>query len=226
MSRRDVLLMKSGDLGWAGLASVLASISGVRVVGETPCPRRGVEIAATFRPDVILAGTRIADQVMPRVLLDLQRGPCPAAEIIFFSAGIDPDMIAATAGLRYKGWLLWPELSAEGLPHVLKAALFGEARLGSPSVVDALLPGGRLPVSQDGAPGSAPLRLACRERAVLALLALEGEAELTLAEIAQRLGIKTSSVATYVDRLGAKLGVRRGGRHAVVVAARRRGLVT
>jgi len=103
--------------------------------------------------------------------------------------------------------------------------VFGEGRIGSPSVVAALLAAGR-PRDADGTGtvgGSA--RQSAREREVLALLALDGEAELTLAEVAHRLRVKTSSVATYVDRLADKLGVERGGRRAVVAAARRAGVL-
>lgn len=111
------------------------------------------------------------------------------------------------------------------MPHVLAAICFGEARLGSPSIVDALMAAGPPPAAAGTSRTGDHTRLSPRERAVLALLAREGEAELTLDEIAHRLGVKTSSVITYVDRLGAKLRVGRGGRWAIVGAARRRGLV-
>lgn len=223
MAILNALLIRSGELGWAELASVVGVIDGVRVVAETGCAHQGVELAARVRPDVVLAAPRIGAVAVPAVLLGLQWGPCPAAKIILFSTTVEAGMIAATAGLRYDGWLLWPELSAEGLPHLLRAILFGEGRIGSPSFVAALLAAaGGSPAPRAELPF---LRLSPREREVLALLGREGEAELTIGEIAVGLGIKASSVATYVDRLGVKLGVERGGRRAVVVAARRGGLV-
>jgi len=223
--RRDVLLIRSPEVGWAELASVLAAIAGVRVVADVSCPHQGGGLAAALRPDVILTAARIGELAVPRVLLGVQRGPCPAAKIAFFSSGVDPDLLAATAGLRYDAWLLWPEVTAEGLPHLLQAILFAEGRVGSPSVVAALLAAGRRLEPDDAAAAGGSVRLACREREVLALLALDGEAELTLAEIARSLHIKTCSVDTYVDRLAAKLGVERGGRRAVVAAARRAGVL-
>lgn len=72
---------------------------------------------------------------------------------------------------------------------------------------------------------SEPPHLSHREAEVLKLLALEGTEEMTIPEIGHRLNIKGSSVTTYIARLGTKLGVPRGGRRAVVRAARQQRLL-
>lgn len=225
MPRCTVLLVKSDDFAWFGLSAALRTMDDVRVLAEPMCPDRARGLAAELRPDLIFSSPRVNGVPMPRVLIDLQRGPCPAAKIVFVGAIVDPDDIAATADLRYDGWLLWPELSAEGLPHVLQAIVFGEARVGSPSIVDALFAQGRQTGPTVVVPAERPVRLSPRERAVLKLLATEGDEELTFSEIGHRLGMKASSVATYVERVGIKLEVGRGGRRAVQAAAHHRGLL-
>lgn len=226
MPRWTALAITSNEVAWLGLSAALREMHDVHLVGEPACPERARALAATLRPDVILSATRVGGVAMSRVLLDLQRGTCPVAKIVFFSAGVDPADIAATDGLQYDGWLLWPELSAEGLPHVLRAIVFGGARVGSPSIVDALFVHGRRPGSDGFVPATIPLRISPREREVLDLLARDGDEELTFAEIGHHLGTKTSSIATYVERLGTKLDVRRGGRRTVLAAARHHGVLT
>lgn len=47
----------------------------------------------------------------------------------------------------------------------------------------------------------------------------------SLAELAERLGVRRSTVETYLDRMAAKLGLPGGGRRAVAAALHRRGLL-
>lgn len=228
MPRRTVLLLTSPDLGWSGLGAILGAMGDVRVLGQTPCPDHGRRLAAAQRPDVVFCPTWLGGGPAPRILLDLQRGPCPESRIAFVSRGIGPDDIAATAGLRYQAWLLWPEVPPGELPDLARTIVFTTARVATPTPA-AMLLGLRPRADADhGRPATdhpPPLALSPREREVLALLARDGEARLTVKEIARLLGVKDATVQTNIERVAAKLHLSHGGRRAVVDAARRRGMI-
>lgn len=225
MPRRTVLLLHSNEQSWSGVSAMLGAMDDVRIVGATLCPVRGKTLAGDRRPDAILAATRLGALAAPRLLIDLQRGPCAEAKIVLFSAEFDPDDVAATAGLRYDAWFLWRELVTEGLPHLLRAILIGGVRAGSPSVVDALIGVRHAPEPRPPGRPDTPVRFSAREREVIALLAHRGGADLSLAELAERLGVGRSTVVTYLDRIAAKLGLAGGGRIAVVAALQCRGII-
>ncbi len=224
MPHRTALLLTSPDLGWLGLAAALRTMDDVGLVGETPCPNRGRALAADHRPDVIFCPTWLGAGPSPRLLLDLQRGPCPKTRIAFFSRGICRDDVAAAAGLRFHAWCLWSEVAAAEVPYLLRAIVLTNARIATPTPTDMLLGWGR--AGEDG-DGSAwlPVPFSDRERAALALLAREGEEYLTVAGVAKRLEVQPSSVDTYIGRIAEKLGLPGGGRRAVLAAARRRGVL-
>lgn len=224
MPRRTVLLLHSNEPSWSGVSATLGAMDDVRIVGATLCPVRGKTLAGERRPDAILAATRLGEMAAPRLLIDLQRGPCAEAKIVLFSAEFDPADVVATAGLRYDAWFLWREFVTEALPHLLRALLLGGMKAGSPSVVDGLI--GVRPAPELHPPDRpvAPICFSAREREVVALLAPRCGADLSLAELAERLGVRRSTVETYLDRMAAKLGLPGGGR-AVAAALHRRGLL-
>lgn len=225
MPRRTALLVKTVDRRWGVVGSAFDALD-IHLLAEAICPVHARAAAADLRPDVILAAPRLGAVAIPPVLLDLQRGPCPTAKIVFFADRLELADLAAAVGLRYHGWLLWPDLTADCLTHSLAAVLAGDVRVGSPSVVNAL---SGAPSPTDGQPRDALAprgpQLSPKERDVLTLLAREGDAALSVAEVAYRLRVRPATVQTYLDRIAAKLGLARAGRRVVVHAARQRGLL-
>lgn len=226
MRRCSVLVMESDHLVWRGLAEILESMADLQVVARATCAGSARSFGTMYRPEAILAATAVGEARMAPVLIDLQRGPCLATKIVLFSDSVEAIDGSAMAGLRYHAWLAWPELTWDGLPHLLRAALLADGRVATRSVVAALLGSGNRQRPAGTPPEGGTIRLSNQERAVLELLAVDGNRELALKEIGSHLGIKTATVATYVERLGIKLGVRQGGRRAIVNEARRSGLVS
>jgi DNA-binding NarL/FixJ family response regulator len=228
MPHRSVLLITSSELGWAEVRSVLHEMHEVHLVGEATHADRGVDLAATRCPDVIISATEIQGTRIRPLLSALHGGPCSDVAIVFFGKCLNAGDLAAGDDLNVIGHFLWGELSADSLRYSLAAILSSEGYLlaATRSVVEAVLHPQRRSKQAREEGDATDVAITQRERAVLMLLALEGEEELTFAEIGHRLGIKDSSVATYTERLGAKLGVRRGGRRAVVLEARHRRLLT
>lgn len=215
MPRRSVLVIRSRELGWQELGAALWERDDVKVVGEPLCADRGRALAERHRPDLIFSATRVNEVLMPRVLIDLQRGPCADAKIVLFSGSIEPDVVFATDDLRLAGWLIWHDLSTDGLRHALTAVCSGEFLVGSRPVVDALFSARCHP----SAAREPALSLATREYAVLRHLA-EGA---TRQEIAAEEGISPRTADRIVSGLEAKLHVPT--RTALIAKAYRLGLL-
>lgn len=197
MPSRSVLLIKSRDLGWGELSASLAELSDIRIVGEPTDAERGRDLATALRPDVILSASRVGGVSMPRLLVDLQGGPCLEAKIVLLDTSVEPADLDASADLRLAGWLLWPHLSIDGLRQALMAVLLGEFLVASRPVVDALFVGQRRPPADvDLLPALTP-----REHVVLRLLA-EGGTRKTIAAAA---AVSPRTVDRVVADLGSKL---------------------
>jgi DNA-binding NarL/FixJ family response regulator len=197
MQRRTVLLITSPEMGWAELHAALRTLEDVQVVGEVTTAHQAIELASRLRPDVILSAARVDGVSARPLLLDLQRRGEPASKIIVFAGRLDPDLFAAVDNLRLSGYLLWSDLSAEALPHVLAAVMAGDVVVGTPTVARAFIDTLCRPTrARPGAP-----RLSVHEQAVLRRLA-EG---LTYDEIATAEQLSERTVARIVADLREKL---------------------
>jgi DNA-binding NarL/FixJ family response regulator len=200
MEPKTVLLVKSREVGWAAVDAALASMPGVRVVGETLSAGRAVDLVATLRPDVILSAAMVDGTKMRPLLADLGCGSGPSPIVVLFGQQADPEGGENGNDLVVTAHLLWGELSTDTLNHVLAAVLSGEVIVASRPVVKAFVEArphrGALPSREP------PPTLTARERAVLRGLA-DG---LTLEAVAASMGMSRRTVARVVAGVHEKLG--------------------
>lgn len=200
MEPRTVLLVKSREVGWAAVDAALRPMAGVRVIGEATSAARAIDLAATLRPDAILSATVVDGTVMRPLLAALRPAPCPPPIVVLFGQRPDADDVRHGHDLVVSAHLLWSDLSADTLGHVLAAVLSGEVIVASRPVYEAFVrtrPYLEPPPGQEAGP-----TLTSRERAVL-----RGPADgLTRKAIAADSGLSPRTVARIVDDLEAKLG--------------------
>jgi DNA-binding NarL/FixJ family response regulator len=184
-------------MGWAELHAALRTLEDVEVVGEATTGRQAIDLASRLRPDVILCAARVDGVSARPLLLVLQRRVSPASKIIIFAGRLDLELFAAVDDLQLAGYLLWSDLSAAAIPHVLAAVMASDVVVGTSTVARAFIDSQCRPkLSRPGAP-----RLTVREQAMLRRQA-EG---LTYDEIATAEQLSERTVARIVADLREKL---------------------
>jgi two-component system NarL family response regulator len=193
-----ILLADDHQMFRDGLRSILASEDDLEVVGEAGDGRTAVAMARTLVPDVVVMDIAMPDLYGVEATRQI-KGDNPEIKVIALS--MYPDR-------RYVTGML--EAGASG--YVLKAAAFDELRRAvrvvsegkhylSPDITGVVIEAHVRPPSEaDTAPDTT---LGPREREIVQLLA-EGH---TSPEIAQRLHISPSTVATHRRNIMRKLGV-------------------
>lgn len=198
MDSRTVLLIKSREIGWVAVEAALRDVPGVRVVGESRCVARGVELAATLNPDVVLAPARLDGQSTRPVLGRLRTAPDQPPLVLLFGGSINDEELADD-GLGIDGHLLWSELSADTLKQVLVAFLSGEVAVASRSVLEAFVRSRNAPSICPG--DSEKPVLTPREQSVLAGLVRD----LSRTELAAREGLSVRTVERVIAGLHTKM---------------------
>lgn len=210
-----------------GMAALLDSFDGVRVVGQAasavqarsllglapPGERAGADGAGTT-PDVVLMDLDLGDGSGVDVTRELVRAD-PGARVLVVTMHEDDDAVVAAVRAGARGFLVKSASPAE-VERAVRAVADG-AMILSPSVADramAYVVGGR-------AAARVPFpQLTDREREVLDLVA----AGLDNASISRRLVLSPKTVRNHVANVLAKLAV--GDRAAAIVRAREEGLGT
>ncbi|UKJ63210.1 response regulator transcription factor [Cellulosimicrobium cellulans] len=210
-----------------GMAALLDSFDGVRVVGQAASAARarallgltptgdvvGADGAGTT-PDVVLMDLDLGDGSGVDVTRELVRAD-PAARVLVVTMHEDDDAVVAAVRAGARGFLVKSASPAE-VERAVRAVADG-AMILSPSVADramAYVVGGR-------AAARVPFpQLTDREREVLDLVA----AGLDNASISRRLVLSPKTVRNHVANVLAKLAVR--DRAAAIVRAREEGLGT
>jgi DNA-binding NarL/FixJ family response regulator len=59
MQWRTALLITSDDLGWSDLRRALQAIEAVDIIGETGTARHAIQLAASYKLDLILSAARV-----------------------------------------------------------------------------------------------------------------------------------------------------------------------
>ena len=214
MSAAEIRILVADDhAGFrAGLAALLATQPGMRLVGEATDGAEAVARTLALQPDVVLMdlGMPEVDGVTATRRI-LETSPHVAVLVLTMAEGDDAVFDAIRAGAR--GYLLKGADRAE-LARAIEAVAAGEAIFG---------PGVARRVMQHFATASTPSALPFpglseREREILALLA-RGLANHVIAD---RLGIAPKTVRNHVSNIFGKLQVR--DRAEAVVRAREAGL--
>jgi len=196
-----VLLVDDDALMRAGLAAILSSDAGVRVVGEAANGRAAVERTRELCPDVVLMDVRMPALDGIAATREIASA-APATRVVILTTFEDDDYIfgALTAGAS--GFLL-KRASPEELLAAIRAVAAGDSLL-SPSVTRRVIDRmAALPTGEAILDRRVEV-LTPREREVLAELARG----LANAEIAAALVIEESTVKTHVKRILMKLHLR------------------
>jgi DNA-binding NarL/FixJ family response regulator len=188
--------------------------AGIVVIAEASGGREAVELAAHYRPDVVLM-----DVAMPgmdgieavRRLADA----APDVRVVMLTASDDDEVGLLSLRVGAAGFLS-KELDVAELPRALHAARSGEAAV-SPQLTMRLIE--KLRATREDGLGMRPVRsvLTSREWEVLDLLCQGASTE----GIAEALVLSTETVRSHVKNLLRKLGVSSRG-EAVALARRLR----
>ncbi len=184
-----------------GLRSILEA-DGFLVVAEAENALAAVAAAKTFAPrvcilDVAMPGGGIA--AAERILRD-----APDTHVIMLTVSSSREDLLDALRAGASGYLL-KSMNPERLPHAVRGVLAGESAIPRDLVPKLVA---ELRNSQPGPPVEARrLGVSDREAEVLVLL----EAGLSTSEIADRLGISTTTVRRHASALMRKLGVRTRG---------------
>ncbi|MGH2531947.1 MAG: LuxR C-terminal-related transcriptional regulator [Thermomicrobiales bacterium] len=197
MQRRTVLLIRSPEIGWTDLRTVVETEVEIVVVGEATTAREAIELAAMRQPDLIIAAAALEGTSTLPLLVDLHRRVCPTSKIVVLAAHLDANDFPELAEAIFDGYLLWSDLSREALWRCLGVVLADDVVVGSRTVAQTFIemqcrPKEPIPVS---------VHLTTRERAILRHLA-EGR---TRQEIAATEGLSPRTVERTVSDLETKL---------------------
>ncbi|MFI6077678.1 response regulator [Actinoplanes sp. NPDC051343] len=213
-----VLVCDDQALIRAGFATIIDAQADLEVVGECGDGRAAVDLAARFKPDVVVMDVRmpVLDGIEATRLLAGAGVADPVKVLVVTTFNLDEYVYEALrAGAS--GFLLKDAPPARLLDGIRTVA--GGAALLDPEVTRRLVGRYAARIRPGDRPGD-DASLTARELEVLRLLA-NG---LSNSEIAETLMISHETVKTYVSRILTKLGLR--DRVQAVVYAYRRGLVT
>jgi DNA-binding NarL/FixJ family response regulator len=211
-ARLRVLIADDHPVFRKGLRGVLASVTGIEVVGEAATGEEAIHLAAQLQPDVILM-----DLTMPGVngieatgrILDTS----PQMGILVLTMYEDDDFVFAAMRAGARGYLLKGVDQGEVL-RAIQAVGNGEA-IFSPSIARRLIH--YFATLKQGVPPVFP-ELTDREREVLTWLA-QGY---TNAAIAEKLVLSPKTVRNHVSTIFSKLQV--ASRAEAILRAREAGL--
>lgn len=195
-----VLIADDQTLVREGLATLLAVVDGVEVIGSAVDGEEAVRLVAVNHPDVVLMDLR-----MPRCDgVDATRQITrehPATKVIVLTTYADDESVFAALQAGARGYLT-KDAGAQEIAHAITTVHAGEALL-DPTVQRRLLESLR-----DGPrrmpPTTLPDGLTQREAEVLALVA-EG---LNNREIATRLFVSEATVKTHINNIFSKAALR------------------
>ena len=191
-----------------GLSMLVALIDGVEVVGTASDGAEAVQLAAAYRPDVIMMDLRMPGTDGISATADL-RERLPATRVLVLTTYADEDAILPALRAGARGYLT-KDASAEQIEAAIRAVHAGQTHL-DPAVQERLVTAvlSHTPAVPAGSAGPGPGQkppggLTSREAEVLTLLA----AGLSNAEIGQRLYLSHATVKTHINRIFAKTGAR------------------
>lgn len=191
-----VLLVDDHTMLREGLRAVLAGERDVEVVGEAATGREALEKVRELAPDVVLMDVTMHDLNGVEATRQIRR-ESPRTRVVALSTHGDKRYVLGMLDAGAVGYVL--KVSAyDELRRAIRTAVAGKVYL-SPEIADVVV-AARRARGEFQEPSGLDV-LGAREREVLQLLA-EGH---TSGEIAQRLGVSTSTVETHRRNIMRKL---------------------
>lgn len=181
-----------------GLATIVGSLGGFRVVATAVDGAEAVALAGEHRPDVVLMDLRmpVMDGVAATASL---RDRLPETRVVVLTTYADEESVLGALEAGAVGYLT-KDARREDIGRAISAAASGQAVLDQAAHARLLQAARSRPVR----PASLPDGLTEREAEVLGLIG-EGCSN---AEIAARLYVGEATVKTHVNRIFAKTGSR------------------
>jgi DNA-binding NarL/FixJ family response regulator len=200
-----VFLVDDHELVRRGVAEMLETDPGIRVVGEAGTVEQGRGRILATQPDVALLDVRLPDGSGIDLCRDLH-GAAPAVRCVMLTAYDDDEAMIAAVIANAAGYVL-KDIRGSGLIECVKTVASGRSAL-DPALVRVVRD--RLRHGPGGDPRLAGLNP--REREVLSLIA-DG---LTNRQIGNSLSLTEKTVKNYVSSLLSKLGLQSRTQAAVL----------
>lgn len=218
-----VIIVDDQAMVRAGFAALLAAQADVDVVGEAPDGRRGVEVARSTHPDVVLMDVRMPEMdglAAAREILQPPQGVVHIPKVLMLTTFDVDDYVYEALRAGASGFLLKDAPPAD-LISAVRVVAAGEALL-APSVTRRLIAdfATQRPALRKDRAALRVNGLTPRETEVLELIARG----LSNQEIAAHLILAEQTVKTHIGRVLSKLGLR--DRAQAVIFAYESGLVT
>lgn len=215
--RRDATLAIIAEpLFREGVARLLETQAGFSVVASGAEMRDAIDIAQTFRPDIMLIDRFVAESAAS-IVTQIAR-VSPAIKIVLMSGAEDEEHLAEALRAGARGFVL-SRVTGPELMRTLLAVAAGEEYV-PPGVIARLL-GIRKANEKAAAKPKDVARLNIRETQILLLL----QKGMSNREIATEIGLSKNTVSRYVTNLLQKLHVRNRVEAAVLGGEMRGGSV-
>lgn len=189
-----VMLVDDHAMVRQGLSTFLSLHDDIEIVGMASNALEAIDTMIDIEPDIILMDLIMPDMngvdAIRQINMDY-----PQQIVVALSSFSDKELVRSALEAGAKGYLL-KDISGDELADAIRKAFTGKPAL-SDAATKALMES----VSQGTK--ISPFELSGREREVLALI-VNGRSN---AEIAYEMGVKQSTVKTYVSRILAKLDV-------------------
>lgn len=199
MALTRVLLVDDNAIVRRGIASLLAEMDGIEVVGEAADGKEAIARANELRPDVVCLDVR-----MPVMSGVEAAGPLSErAKVLMLSYSEDEELVTGAIRNGAAGYLVHGRFEPEELADRIQAVARGEMVL-SPAITPAVFEALRRAPGPDNDTAELGLgSLTAREREVLNLLA-RGRSN---RDIAEELFITSKTVKNHLSRVYEKLEV-------------------
>lgn len=189
-----VMLVDDHAMVRQGLSTFLNLHDDIDIVCMASGGSEAIDAVEIYRPEIILM-----DLIMPDIngvdVIRKVHKEHPEIIIIALSSFGNKELVRSALEAGAKGYLL-KDISGEELAKAIRKAYSGEPALSdaaTKALMESVTQGSKI----------SPFELSGREREVLGLI-VEGKSN---AEIAYAMGVKQSTVKTYVSRILAKLDV-------------------
>jgi DNA-binding NarL/FixJ family response regulator len=201
----QVFLLDDHEVVRRGVADVLESDPGIKVIGEAKNAAEAMARVPALRPDVAVLDVRLPDGDGVTVCREL-RSRMPELKVIMLTSYSDDEALFEAIMAGASGYLLKQILGQDLVTAVRTVA--GGGSLLDPAATTAVLERMR----RSAEPAGPLAKLSDQERTVLELI---GEG-LTNRQIGERMFLAEKTVKNYVSHLLAKLGLERRTQAAVL----------